>query len=88
MLFFVRLFLSTISHALLDAMTIGGLGVGFFIPFENTRYFFEWRPIQVSPIGIERFFSEWELRVVISELIWIGLPCMVILIGNKIRRNN
>lgn len=55
-LFFVTLFLSTNSHAMLDAMTIGGLGAGFFISFENTRYFFEWRPIQVSPIGIERFF--------------------------------
>ncbi|MGB1268243.1 MAG: metal-dependent hydrolase [Flavobacteriaceae bacterium] len=85
LLFFVVVFLSTLSHAVLDAMTNGGLGVGFFIPFENTRYFFECRPIQVSPIGINRFFSEWGLRVIISELIWIGLPCAVILIGNKIR---
>ena len=85
-LFFIVLFLSTLSHAVLDAMTTGGLGVGFFIPFENTRYFFGFRPIQVSPIGIEKFFSEWGLRVIISELIWIGLPCMVILIANKIKR--
>ncbi len=88
LLFFTVVLLSTLSHALLDAMTTGGLGVGFFIPFENTRYFFDWRPILVSPIGIKRFFSDWGLRVIISELIWIGLPCVVILIGNKIRRNN
>jgi inner membrane protein len=84
-LFFIVLFSSTLSHAILDAMTNGGLGVGFFIPFENTRYFFECRPIQVSPIGIERFFSEWGLRVVMSELIWIGLPCFAVLIVNKIK---
>lgn len=84
-LFLVILLLSTLSHAILDAMTNGGLGVGFFIPFENTRYFFGCRPIQVSPIGIERFFSEWGLRVIMSELIWIGLPCFAVLIVNKIK---
>lgn len=84
-LFFIILFLATLSHAVLDAMTTGGLGVGFFIPFENTRYFLGFRPIQVSPIGIEKFFSEWGFKVIMSELIWIGLPCGVILIINKIK---
>ena len=87
-LFFIVLFLSTLSHAILDAMTNGGLGVGFFIPFENTRYFFECRPIQVSPIGIERFFSEWGLKVILSELVWIGIPCGIVFIANKIRVSN
>ena len=41
----------TMTHGLLDAMTDGGLGVGFFIPFSAERYFFPWTPIQVSPIG-------------------------------------
>ncbi len=83
-IFFVVLFLATISHAILDAMTTGGLGVGFFIPFENTRYFFGCRPIQVSPIGISKFFSEWGIRVILSELLWIGGPCILILLFNKI----
>ncbi len=87
-LFFIVLFLSTLSHAILDAMTNGGLGVGFFIPFENTRYFFGFRPILVSPIGVEKFFSEWGLRVIMSELIWIGIPCGVVLIADKIRVSN
>jgi inner membrane protein len=30
-------FLCTASHALLDAMTTGGLGVAVFSPFDNTR---------------------------------------------------
>lgn len=85
-LFMVVLFLSTISHALLDAMTNGGLGVGFFIPFNDTRYFFGCRPILVSPIGISNFFSEWGLKVIMSELIWIGIPCGVILLMNKIKK--
>ena len=78
-IFFIVLFSATISHAILDAMTTGGLGVGFFIPFENTRYFFGCRPIQVSPIGISKFFSEWGVRVILSELLWVGVPCFTVL---------
>lgn len=71
---------SSLSHGLLDAMTSGGRGVGFFIPFENGRIFFPFRPIQVAPIGIDNFFSSWGLAVLKSEAIWIGLPCLFILI--------
>lgn len=73
-------FLSTASHSLLDAMTSGGLGVAFFSPFDNTRYFLPWRPIKVSPIGAENFFSEWGLLVLKSEAVWIGVPCLAIII--------
>src|ERR1043166_3839289 len=37
------LFLSILSHPILDALTNGGSGVGFFAPFSNTRYFFSFR---------------------------------------------
>lgn len=53
---FLVLFLSTISHGVLDALTTGGRGVGFLIPYDNERYFFPMRVIKVSPIGIEEFF--------------------------------
>ena len=66
--------LCTASHSILDAMTSGGYGVAFFSPFDNTRYFFPWRPIKVSPLGIANFFTERGLRVIKSELIWIGIP--------------
>ena len=36
------------SHSLLDAMTSGGLGVAFFSPWDNTRYFLPWRPIKLG----------------------------------------
>ena len=68
------LFLATASRGFLDAMTDGGLGVAFFSPFDNHRYFFPWRPIRVSPIGIGRFFSPRGLDVLQSELLWIWLP--------------
>lgn len=61
------------SHGILDAMTTGGLGIAFFSPFEDSRYFFPWRPIQVSPIGASKFFSKWGIKVLLSELIWIGI---------------
>jgi inner membrane protein len=72
--------LCTASHSLLDAMTSGGLGVAFFSPWDNTRYFLPWRPIKVSPIGIDNFFSNWDWEVIKSELIWIGIPSIIVLI--------
>ncbi len=66
--------LVTLSHGFLDALTDGGLGVAFFSPFDTTRYFFPWRPIAVSPIGVTNFFSSWGLEVLFNELVWIGIP--------------
>src|SRR3990167_7639705 len=34
-----------LSHSILDAFTNGGLGVAFFSPFNNHRYFFPVTPI-------------------------------------------
>lgn len=74
-------FLATASHGLLDAMTDGGLGVAFFSPFNNNRYFLPWRPIHVSPIGVSRFFSHRGLAVVQSELLWIWLPATLLVVS-------
>ena len=63
----------------LDAMTTGGKGVGFFIPLDNSRYFFPWQVIKISPIGIGKFFSERGVQVIISELQYIAIPCFIIL---------
>jgi len=69
-------------------MTDGGLGVAFFAPFENRRYFLPWRPIHISPIGIGRFFSERGLAVVQSELLWIWLPAAVLAVSAWILRRS
>jgi inner membrane protein len=73
------LLLAITSHGLLDAMTDGGLGVAFFSPFNNTRYFFPWRPIRVSPTGVSRFFSARGLEVLQSEFLWIWLPSAMLM---------
>ncbi len=78
---YVVVFLATLSHGILDALATGGKGVGFFIPFNNDRFFFPWRLIKVSPIGIEKFFSSWGLKVIGSELIFIGIPCAIVLLA-------
>jgi inner membrane protein len=75
----IYLFLATASHGVLDAMTDGGLGVAFFSPFSNRRYFLPWRPIRVSPIGIERFFTARGLTVLESEFLWIWIPSALVI---------
>ena len=81
------LFLATASHGFLDAMTDGGLGVAFFSPFNNSRYFFPWTPIHVSPIGLTRFFSHHGLEVLQSELLYIGFPsALLVLLAWSLRR--
>ncbi|MDU8885774.1 metal-dependent hydrolase [Yeosuana sp. MJ-SS3] len=79
-LWFLVIFLSTLSHGILDAMTSGGRGVGFFIPFNHDRFFFPFREIMVSPLGVDRFFSEWGFQVILSELKYIFLPSVFVLL--------
>ena len=79
----VFLYISTLSHGILDAMTTGGLGVGFFIPFSIERYFLPFRPILVSPIGVENFFSSWGMAVIKSEIKYIWIPCTILFAGMK-----
>jgi inner membrane protein len=84
--FFFFLFLATLSHSLLDALTTGGKGVAFFAPFDNTRYFFPWQVIKVSPIGVKNFFSDRGVAVLLSELKWIGIPLLISLFILYIRK--
>ncbi|SHL83819.1 metal-dependent hydrolase [Hymenobacter psychrotolerans] len=80
------LFLATASHGVLDAMTTGGEGVAFYSPFDQQRYFFGFRPIQVSPIGVKKFVGEWAARVLKSEVLWVGVPCVLLLVGQRLTR--
>jgi inner membrane protein len=72
-------FISTALHDLLDAMTNGGLGIAFFSPFDTTRYFLPWRPIEVSPIALGRFLSPRGSLVLQSEFFWVMIPSFFIL---------
>ena len=80
------LFLATASHGVLDALTNGGHGVAFFAPFYNSRYFFPFSPIEVSPIGISRFFSTRGAEVLRNEILWIWLPAAAAIVTAGIFR--
>jgi inner membrane protein len=54
------------------------LGVGFFLPFDETRYFFPWRPLATSPIGIASFFSGDASTILINEFLWVWAPSTVV----------
>jgi len=75
---FAVVFISCGSHGLLDALTSGGLGVAFLSPLSNHRYFLPWRPIAVSPLDLDLFFSDWGLRVLCSETLCVWLPCALL----------
>lgn len=75
---FLFFFLATASHGFLDAMTNGGLGIAFFAPFSETRYFFPFRPILVSPIGVPQFFNHRAFQILYTEVIWVWIPSLVI----------
>src|SRR5207245_10251330 len=66
----------------------GGLGVAFFAPFSNIRYFLRWRPIVVSPISVYGFVGRRGLIVLWSELGWVWLPAaLIFLAGLALRRS-
>jgi inner membrane protein len=83
---FAFLFVVTVSHAILDAFTNGGLGVALLWPLSSERFFAPWQVIQVSPIGVH-FFSARGLKVIISELLWVWLPCLALYVGLRFARH-
>ena len=74
---FLVLLVSAASHGVLDAMTNGGLGIAFFSPFSNRRYFLPWRVIEVSPLNFSELFSWRYLRALGSEARYVWIPCVM-----------
>jgi len=66
----------TASHGVFDAMTNGGLGIAFFAPFDNGRYFLPWTPVQVTRVGFYDFISAKGFRILMSEGIFILTPML------------
>jgi inner membrane protein len=69
------------SHGVLDAATDGGLGIGFWIPFSDTRFFLPWRPIPVSPLEPAAFFSARGAAILAAEVAWVWLPVLSLAAG-------
>jgi inner membrane protein len=84
----VYFFILTASHGLLDAMTNGGRGIALLSPFSNQRYFLPWTPIEVSPLSIKAFLTARGLTVLKSEIVWIWVPSIfVVLVSKGIRKS-
>jgi inner membrane protein len=73
------------SHGVLDACTNGGSGIAFLWPLATDRYFFPWRPLEVSPIGWD-FLSHHGWRTTRSELVWVWLPLGLAVAAGRLRR--
>ena len=66
--------LITASHGVLDAFTDGGLGIAFFSPIDDTRYFMPWTPIPVSNFGLSSMFDRYGVQVMMMEMLYVWLP--------------
>ena len=74
---FLFLAFAAISHGLLDTLTDGGLGAALWWPFDQARVFAPFTPVRVSPIGAG-FFSLRGVETILSELVWVGVPCLLV----------
>lgn len=68
---------SAASHGLLDMLTNGGHGIAFLWPLSDQRYFFDWRPIQVSPLAARRFPMR-AAAIAKTEFLWVWLPLLAL----------
>jgi inner membrane protein len=75
------------SHGLLDMLTNGGHGVAYLWPATARRYFFDWRPIQVSPLAASRFMTR-AARIAGTELLWIWVPAIVVAVALRATRTH
>jgi inner membrane protein len=82
----VCLFAATLSHGILDSLTNGGMGVAFLAPFDDSRYFLPWAPIQVSPIGVRAFLTWRGAAVLANEFEWIWCPSIVMIVAARLLR--
>ena len=71
------LFAASASHGIIDAFTNGGLGIALFWPLSAERFFAPIQTIEVSPLSFDRFLSPRGVDVLISEICWVWLPCLV-----------
>jgi inner membrane protein len=68
---------SAASHGLLDMMTNGGHGIAILWPLSDQRYFFDWRPVQVSPLAASRLPMR-ATAIARTEILWVWLPLMTL----------
>lgn len=83
------LLVSLLSHSLLDSLTTGGKGVGWLWPWRDDRFFAPWQVIRVAPFKLEAYLTARGEAVILSELYWVWLPevvLMLVLMGWRVWR--
>lgn len=78
---FAFLFLSIVSHGVLDSFTNGGSGIAFLWPWSMDRFYAPVQFIEVSPLRLERLFSARGITVLLSELVWVWTPFALVGLG-------
>ena len=63
------------------------LGIAIFWPFSDVRYFSPWRPIEVSPIALKRFFSPRGAAVLLNEMVVVWAPLLVASVAVLVARH-
>lgn len=76
--------LATASHPLLDMLTTGGMGCALWWPLSEERLFFPVRIIRVSPLEVRDFISKWGIKVLLSEVVWIGIPGLILVAASRL----
>ncbi|MCF5890325.1 metal-dependent hydrolase [Aeromonas veronii] len=67
------LLVSLLSHSLLDSLTTGGKRVGWLWPWRDERFF--------APFKLEAYLTARGEAVILSELYWVWLPGVVLMLG-------
>lgn len=70
---FAFVFVAAASHGVLDAMSVGDIGVAFFAPFGG-RYFLPLRVLPVCPLFLARDAIPWAQLVAANEALYILIP--------------
>ncbi|MHA7844928.1 metal-dependent hydrolase [Serratia sp. D1N4] len=73
------LFVSLLSHSLLDSITTGGKGVGWLWPWSDERFFAPWQVIRVAPFSLAKYLTPSGHAVMVSELQWVWLPGLILM---------
>ena len=87
-LLWLYLFLAIALHPVVDALTSGGLGVAFFSPFSNARYFFPFRPVKVCHIGVSDLFNGRLFIIFRSEFLWLWVPSLLAIAASVLFRKS
>lgn len=59
----------------------GGKGVGWFWSWRDERFFAPWQLIRVAPFKLEAYLTARGEVVILSELYWVWLPGVVLMLG-------